>query len=126
MKSVFSYVAIAALLLPGCGASQPPVGVPGAITQSGAMAQRFQHPTLSLARATSTDGTFPTTRLVPINGRLYGMTSYGGAYCPSRSFGGCGTVFSITTRGTETVLHSFGKGSDGVGPSSMIFVGDGL
>jgi uncharacterized repeat protein (TIGR03803 family) len=117
---------LVAPLVSGCGASQPPVGVPGAIPQSGAMAQRFQHPTLSLARATSTDGTFPTTRLVPINGRLYGTTSYGGAYCPSRSFGGCGTVFSITTRGTETVLHSFGKGSDGVGPSSMIFVGDGL
>ncbi len=35
-------------------------------------------------------------------------------------------MFSITTRGTETVLHSFGEGSDGIGPSSMIFVGDGL
>ena len=102
------------VVLTGCGGSQPPIGAPGAMPQSRAMAQRFQHPTLSLARATSTDGTFPMTRLVPINGKLYGTTSYGGAYCPTRSRGGCGTVFSITTRGTEKVLHSFGNGSDGI------------
>ncbi|HEY2473277.1 MAG TPA: choice-of-anchor tandem repeat GloVer-containing protein [Candidatus Cybelea sp.] len=117
---------VAAALLVACGRSQPPIGGPSAMPQSPAMAQRFQHPTLSLARGTSTDGTFPTRRLVPINGKLYGTTLYGGAYCPSRSRGGCGTVFSITTRGTETVLHSFGNGSDGVYPSSMTFVGDGL
>lgn len=120
------WLSIAAALLAACGGSQPPIGVPGAVPQTRTVAQRFQHPTLSLARGTSTDGIFPTTRLVPINGKLYGTTSYGGAYCASRSFGGCGTVFSITTRGRETVLHSFGKGSDGIGPSSMIFVGDGL
>ena len=28
----------------------------------------------------------------------------------------CGTVFSITTGGTEKVLHSFGKGTDGSNP----------
>ena len=29
---------------------------------------------------------------------------------------GCGTVFSITTGGTEKVLHSFGNGDDGQHP----------
>ncbi len=117
---------VAVVMLAGCGGSQPPIGAPGAMPQSPAMAQRFQYPTLSLARGTSTDGKFPIRRLVPINGKLYGTTLYGGAYCPTRSRGGCGTVFSITARGKETVLHSFGNGSDGVYPSSMTFVGDEL
>jgi|SRR5579863_1456030 len=104
---------VAAAMLAGCGGSQPPIGAPGAMPWSA-------------APGTVKDGTFPSTRLVPINGKLYGTTAYGGAYCPTRSFGGCGTVFSVTTRGTETVLHSFGEGSDGIGPSDMIFVGDEL
>ncbi len=38
------------VVLTGCGGSQPPIGAPGAMPQGRAMAQRFQHPTLSLAR----------------------------------------------------------------------------
>jgi uncharacterized repeat protein (TIGR03803 family) len=116
-----SYVTAALL---GCGGSQPPIGTPGAISQSAAISQR---PALSLARGSSIDGTFPATRLVPVNGTLYGTTEHGGAYCDKKHtlFAGCGTVFSITTSGTETVLHSFGNGSDGSGPSSMIGV-DGV
>jgi uncharacterized repeat protein (TIGR03803 family) len=120
-------ICVAAAMLGGCGGSQPPVGAPGAISESPAITQRVQRPALSLAPGSSTDGTFPATRLVPVNGTLYGTTNHGGAYCDKKHtlFAGCGTVFSITTSGTETVLHSFGKGSDGSGPSSMIGV-DGV
>ncbi|HKU80741.1 MAG TPA: choice-of-anchor tandem repeat GloVer-containing protein, partial [Candidatus Tumulicola sp.] len=38
----------------------------------------------------------------------------GGAYGSSQY--GQGTVYSISTAGTEKVLHSFGAGSDGAGP----------
>jgi uncharacterized repeat protein (TIGR03803 family) len=53
------------------------------------------------------DGLEPEGGLINVEGTLYGTTSGGGAYC-------CGTVFKITRRGTETVLHSFG-GSSGDG-----------
>lgn len=59
------------------------------------------------------DGANPEGRLVVIGNALYGTTSGGGAYAS-----GGGTVFSVTTSGKETVLHSFGNGSDGVGPSA--------
>jgi len=50
---------------------------------------------------------------------LYGTTDEGGTYCESSSAFGCGTVFAITTSGTETVLNSFGTGSgDGSYPDA--------
>ena len=60
------------------------------------------------------DGEYPFATLISVKGTLYGTTSQGGAYCSST--GGCGTVFSITPSGTETVLHSFGGSGDGNGP----------
>ncbi|HEX4080927.1 MAG TPA: choice-of-anchor tandem repeat GloVer-containing protein [Rhizomicrobium sp.] len=52
-------------------------------------------------------------------GNLYGTTNEGGT-------GGCGTVYKIAAGGTETVLHSFGCGSDGAYPgSSLILDSDG-
>ena len=47
----------------------------------------------------------PEGALIHINGKLYGTTMEGGAD------GNNGTVFSITTSGTEKVLHSFAGGS---------------
>jgi uncharacterized repeat protein (TIGR03803 family) len=59
------------------------------------------------------DGSHPTAGLVDVNGTLYGTTTEGGAY-------GDGTVFSISTSGTENVLYSFGKGSDGQDPEAAL------
>ena len=42
-------------------------------------------------------------------GTLYGTTAGGGTY-------GKGTIFSMSLSGNETVLHSFGYGSDGATP----------
>ena len=63
-----------------------------------------------------TDGVYPVASLVDVKGTLYGTTEYGGAYSCG-SFG-CGIVFSITTSGTEEVLHSFGSGTDGTLPQA--------
>ncbi len=52
------------------------------------------------------DGLEPEGDLINVKGTLYGTTSGAGANC-------CGTVFSITPSGTETVLHSFGGSADG-------------
>ncbi len=59
----------------------------------------------------SQDGASPFgTGLVDVNGKLYGTTTGGGVY-------GEGTIFSIDLgAGLETVLHSFGRGSDGSQP----------
>jgi uncharacterized repeat protein (TIGR03803 family) len=58
------------------------------------------------------DGWHPVGNLLDVNGTLYGTTEYGGTI-------GYGTIFSITTSGKETVLHSFtGKPGDGANPQA--------
>ncbi|MGC2406220.1 MAG: choice-of-anchor tandem repeat GloVer-containing protein [Candidatus Cybelea sp.] len=67
-------------------------------------------------------GANPAAGLINVNGRLYGTTAYGGANeCPDTGWG-CGTVFSVTTTGTEKVLHRF-NGSNGEFPQAgLIYV----
>jgi uncharacterized repeat protein (TIGR03803 family) len=50
-------------------------------------------------------------------GNLYGTTSYGGA---NNNCSDCGTVFQLTSRGTETVLYAFKGGSDGKAPQGTL------
>jgi uncharacterized repeat protein (TIGR03803 family) len=62
------------------------------------------------------DGANPYAGLINVNGTLYGTSTKGGANCSST--GGCGTVFTITTSGTESVLYSFKGGpADGKYPT---------
>ncbi len=60
------------------------------------------------------DGCFPYAGLIDVKGTLYGTTGHGGSYYQGRDGGG--TVFSIAPTGKETVLHSFGSGTDGSDP----------
>jgi uncharacterized repeat protein (TIGR03803 family) len=65
------------------------------------------------------DGADPYAPLIRDSaGNLYGTTSFGGIVrsqvCPR----GCGVVFKLDTTGTETVLHSFTGGADGMNPST--------
>ncbi len=78
------------------------------------------------------DGTEPIGgSLLEVRGTLYGTTWGGGAYgsqtCPAFiEAAGCGTVFSITTSGTEKVLHSFGNGDDAEHPwAGLVHFGTG-
>jgi uncharacterized repeat protein (TIGR03803 family) len=64
--------------------------------------------------AGGTDGYYAFAPLVNMKGTLYGTTVNGGAACTSSS-DGCGTVFSISTTGKETVLHRFND-DDGSSP----------
>jgi uncharacterized repeat protein (TIGR03803 family) len=61
-----------------------------------------------------TDGENPIASLISVKGTLYGTTVYGGQYSK-------GTVFSLDpTTDTETVLWSFGNGTDGHGPGGSV------
>jgi uncharacterized repeat protein (TIGR03803 family) len=65
------------------------------------------------------DGTFPDANLIfDAAGNLYGTTPYGG-------FANSGAVFQLTPSGanwTETIVHYFGRGSDGATPAGgLIF-----
>lgn len=51
-----------------------------------------------------TDGVEPVGTLLNVNGTLYGVTLGGGSSC-DYGYHGCGTVYSVTTSGQETVLH---------------------
>ena len=63
------------------------------------------------------DSEVPLSALVAYNGTLYGTAHEGGAY-------GGGTVFSITTGGSEKRLHDF-RGKDGLVPYSELLVAGG-
>jgi uncharacterized repeat protein (TIGR03803 family) len=62
-----------------------------------------------------TDGQYPYAPLVrDAAGNLYGTTQYGGT-------ANLGVVFKLSATGTETVLHSFTGGADGVYPDGGLF-----
>jgi uncharacterized repeat protein (TIGR03803 family) len=63
------------------------------------------------------DGEFPAARLTYASGTLYGTTDYGG---PKGCEYGCGTVFSVTTEGSEHVLYSFKGAPDGELPDGGV------
>jgi hypothetical protein len=72
-----------------------------------------------------TDGNEPLGSLVAdASGNLYGVTLRGGVYGSSTVYGG--TVFELSSGAggswTETILHKFGKGTDGSAPvGALIF-----
>lgn len=112
-------VTVSALLV-ACGGSQLPIGAPqSAMVQSRSLGGTPSAQTQGLSFP---DGLEPDTRLVAFNGKLYGTTRAGGA-------NNQGTVYRITTAGTEKVLHSFATGcqkakkcSDGAIPTGLAYV----
>jgi uncharacterized repeat protein (TIGR02543 family) len=79
-----------------------------------------QQETLTHNFGSGNDGQEPLASLVSdATGNLYGTTSMGG-------LNGMGTVFEVSPSGAETVLHSFGNGTDGQQPlGNLIFDGAG-
>jgi uncharacterized repeat protein (TIGR03803 family) len=113
-------------MLAGCGGSQPSIGAPSAASHVSAFGAGSNSTNYQVVYSFSPppDGVDPTSSLLDVNGTLYGTTALGG----SSSCGGlhCGTVFSVTTSGKETVLHSFTGGSaDGASPHAALVNVDG-
>ncbi len=98
--------------IPGSGARVPAYATQAdesrtVMRQTGGVTAQAQETVLySFA---GSDGADPEASLTDVNGILYGTTVHGGA-------NGAGTVFEITTSGTESVLYSFAGGSDGANP----------
>jgi uncharacterized repeat protein (TIGR03803 family) len=62
------------------------------------------------------DGAFPAAGLIDVDGTLYGTTNSGGGGSYPQ-----GTVFSFNpSTQQETVLHTFGSGTDGSGPDANL------
>jgi hypothetical protein len=83
---LFVTTAAAAIMLAGCGGSQPPIGAPGAIAQSSSIVSNHTITSDSVEAAPSSyhllysfggrpDGGFPETALIDVNGILYGMAT---------------------------------------------------
>ncbi len=94
-----------------CGTGYVGCGTVYSVTTSGS--ERVLH-----AFAGIPDGGSPVGGFVDVNGTLFGATTAGGKACGThlmRFRNGCGTVYSVSTSGSETVLHRF-QVSDGIGP----------
>jgi uncharacterized repeat protein (TIGR03803 family) len=70
------------------------------------------------------DGKFPGGGLVDLKGTFYGETSEGGGTGCNGT--GCGTIFSLTPAGAETVIYAFQGGVDGVGPAGGLLKSGGI
>src|SRR5579859_6535958 len=90
----------------------------------------------SFAGPAGSDGAQPQGGLIQAtDGNFYGTTFRGGsssgkaAACSvvfsGNQLSGCGTVFKVTPAGVETVLYSFGAGSDGQNAAGLIQGSDG-
>ena len=122
----------ASVLLAGCGGSQPPIGPPGAMPASvrlmptRAVLDQVQpgasYQVLYSFGRSRYDAGRPAAGLADVKDTLYGTTPVGGKYtgssCPG--FGGCGTVFRISTTGQERVLYSFRGRTNGIEPAASL------
>jgi uncharacterized repeat protein (TIGR03803 family) len=72
----------------------------------------------------SGDGVNPRAGLTDLDGTLYGTTVNGGSSSACYAFNprvyGCGTIFSISASGAETVLHNFADRSDGANRKAIL------
>lgn len=105
-------------VLAGCGGSQPPIAAPGAMPQTSAFAMHTHRSKYKVLYSfgAAPDGSHPVASLIDVSGALYGTTIAGGSYSCGTYYYGCGTVFSVSKRGTEKMLYAFNGGSAGASP----------
>jgi uncharacterized repeat protein (TIGR03803 family) len=75
-------------------------------------------------RAKRDDGQAPVAHLLAVDGALYGTTQSGGHSGPGCAIG-CGTIYRITTAGSEQILYRFKGGAFGAAPLSGLTMLDG-
>jgi uncharacterized repeat protein (TIGR03803 family) len=72
------------------------------------------------------DGAFPYGGLLAVGANLYGTTEAGGGTGCEYSGSGCGTIFKVTTSGSEQVIYRFKGGKDGANPYDALTDLNGL
>jgi uncharacterized repeat protein (TIGR03803 family) len=78
------------------------------------------------AFAGGSDGAYPLSGLVAVNGELYGTTMNGGLYRSDYCIGNesCGTIFKVDAFGREQVIYRFRGDPDGANPEAgLAYVG---
>lgn len=112
-------IVVASALLAGCTVSNASRGatfVPSALSVSRGLADTSNYRVLH--SFDGQDGRYPIASLIDVGGVLYGTTTGGGTHGLAPKDG---VVFSITTDGTEHVLHDFGTGArDGNYPGAAL------
>jgi uncharacterized repeat protein (TIGR03803 family) len=118
-------ICVVAALLSGCGGSQPPVGMPGAMGLARPLSDNGYEVLYEFQGDGDgeMDGAVPHSSLIAVKNRLYGTTIQGGnnnysACGGGEFFAGCGTVFEVTPSGRERVLYRFAGGEDGFYPAA--------
>jgi uncharacterized repeat protein (TIGR03803 family) len=96
-----------------CGGNRATCGTVFSITTAGK--EKVLH---SFGYGYQTEGCHPVATLLDVKGTLYGTASMCGAYGISEN--GNGTVFSSTTGGKVTALHSFSGGYGGWHPEASV------
>lgn len=121
-------ISLAAASLVGCGGSQPLISASGAMSESHMDGQaralhriRAAHSSYQLLYSFTgkPDGVDPKANLINVRGTLYGTTYNGGMRSK-------GTVFSVSTTGTERVFYSLGGHRGGHPVASLIDMGGTL
>jgi uncharacterized repeat protein (TIGR03803 family) len=107
-------VGAAAAVLTACAGSQPLVTPESAATTRTVRHEIASTPSYRVVYRFlgGSDGAYPYSDLINVNGSLYGTTYSGGGT------NGAGTVFRLTTSGDENVVYRFAGGSDGAHPEA--------
>lgn len=119
----FALIVGAAVLFAACGGSQPPMARPSAVAGADAARGRSADLLSKYAVLFSFDGSngaTPFAGVTNVHGTLYGTTSTGGGGTHCADSEGCGTIFSVTPSGKQTVLYTFLGGRDGDKPNGAL------
>lgn len=105
----------AAALISGCSGTQPQVAplapAPGVSRFAPPVNSAATEKTLYSFTNDKNGGAAPQANMINVGGTFYGTTFTGGTGSCNLLINGCGTVFSMTTAGKETLLHDFQGGT---------------
>jgi uncharacterized repeat protein (TIGR03803 family) len=109
------YLILCGIILASCSSTGGTSPVPAGLPNGGApsLAPHVHGDHVIYGFMGGTDAAESQTALLAQNGDLYGTTPVGGA-------AGYGTVFKVSTSGSESVLYSFEGASDGAYPQSSL------
>jgi len=102
----------------GCSTSWTPSSAPAQFGPNAGIRAAFEPANAATVvfRFRIRDGGYPIGRLVAVGTTLYGTASSGGTGC--KTYGGCGTIFSVSSNGAVEILYKFKGGNDGALPLS--------